>query len=264
MQNNESVLDPTRFPTAVNSCGWQRAAIGVVITALIFGAGGYLFGLRTGQNLSQGKQEIALQPSPLTTEKPSPIPFVPKTLYPVPTTNPMLTANWKTYTNDKHSFTFRYPSKLYTSPEILNDIQQAEGEEEVWFVTGPTPTTTTIRRQKIIAGAPTKDFKAKDSNGFFVVAIEDNLEYQFSDSILESNKKSWADFKYENIVIGGKTGRVVSGYAEDMDGQRIHWRNIDIPVAKHHLNITYAEPISVLNINEFNQILSTFKFSDQH
>jgi hypothetical protein len=99
----------------------------------------------------------------------------------------------------------------------------------------------------------------------FVVAVEskDDIESLFSGFILSGIKNTATDFKYEGIVIGGKTGRVVSAYTTGADGKRWHYRNIDIPLAKMHLNITYCEQ-PFLTIDEFNQILSTFKFSDQH
>jgi hypothetical protein len=124
MQNNDSGPDQARPPTSVNAYSWQRTAIVVVVTALIAGASGYLLGLRTAQNSSQGNREISLQPLPTQGREPySPIPFVPKTFYPVPTTNPVLTANWKTYTNAQWHLSFKYPETWFPQKVPLSSHQ---------------------------------------------------------------------------------------------------------------------------------------------
>jgi len=77
MQNNES--NHAHPPTAVHPSSSQRIAIAVVITALIFGVGGYLFGQRTVQTPSQAHRKISLQPSRIpnmrTFTLPTPISF---------------------------------------------------------------------------------------------------------------------------------------------------------------------------------------------
>jgi hypothetical protein len=276
MQNSESA-DHARPPTAVNSSSSQRIAIAVVITALIFGTGGYLLGLRTAQNLSQSNQEIFLSPSPIPsgklspsplipTRKPSPKPFVPKLFYPVPTTDPVLTANWKTYQSEKYRVTFRYPSNryidMYPYPPTMN---------------GEYPYTDDIvlhTKQTSFEGNKNKEsFNALwdyiISNGLIMFFFHDessnDVFFSTSDKTLHELYSNANDFKDEGIETGGKMGRIISSLSDPksrLENKTNHAINIDVPLKdKRHLIIGYIG--TVITLDEFNQMLSTFKFTGQ-
>lgn len=250
----------------------------VFLIALVAGAGGYLLGQKTARNPSQSNQEISLLPSPIPsdklspglsipTRKPSPMPFVPKSYYSIPITDPVMTANWKTYKNEKYGVTFRYPSNryinMYPYPPTIN---------------GEYPYTDDIvlhTKQTSFEGNKNKEsFNALwddiISNGrimfFFRDESSNNVFFSTSDKTLHELYSNANDFKDEGIAIGGKIGRIISSLSNPksrLDNKTNHAINIDVPLKdKRHLIIGYIG--TVITMDEFNQILSTFKFTDQH
>jgi hypothetical protein len=268
MQNNESVPDHAHPSTAVNSSSSQRIAIAVVITALIFGAGGYLLGQRTVQNPSQGNQVISVQPSPSLSAEPSPRAFVPKTFYPVPTTDPVLTANWKTYKNDKYGVTFRYPSNryinMYPYPPTING--EYPYTDDIVLHTKQTSFEENTNKESFNSlwedmtanGRIMLFFLDETSNDVFLSSIDKDLQYSYQ---VNENVKD------EGIVIGGKIGRITSSFSDTKsrfyNKTNNHAINIDIPL-KDKKYLVIENLGTVITLDEFNQMLSTFKFSDQH
>jgi hypothetical protein len=144
---------------------------------------------------------------------------------------------------------------MYANASKLTLEEVEREEEEVWFATKPISIDDLRNKSE-------QDLQEGVTGGL-VVAVE-SKEYIhgiFSDNILDALKNSWTDYKDEGIMIGGKNGRIISGYTVQR-GKKHHIRDIDIPIEEKHLNISYSE--DAIALDEFNQILSTFKFINQY
>jgi hypothetical protein len=140
MQNIESPPEHTSHVSAVNSSNWRAKVVTIVITALIAGMGGYLLGIKTNQTAPRNSQRVSFDPSPAPTKKPSPTPFVPKTLNSLPTiepADPELVANWKTYTNARWGISFKYPETWF--PKEVPQSSQRGGFDFYSYWVTPHP-----------------------------------------------------------------------------------------------------------------------------
>lgn len=227
----------------------------VLLSALVAGAGGYVLGSRNMQPIPISQPSPSPQPTRTSQSaegalfQPSPTFFIPKTSYPVPTTNHVLTADWKTYKSKKYSLTFRYPPYIYAN-------------------TLPAPTTMHdwYSDDVIFSTKPGLFLQRGATPGHLYVFFRDKDFEEDSDKVLGSLKGGWMDYKYEGIIVGGRTGRIISGYTTHYTAlgskKKEHIREIAIPLKdKNYLHITYIE--KAINLDEFNQMLSTFKFTDQ-
>jgi hypothetical protein len=254
MQDDES--RPTSNVTQVNSSNWRRTLIAVVITALIAGTSGYL--LRAG--ITQSPPNISIRNPAVTgntlrpSKEPSAIPFVPGTFYTVPPTNPVVTANWKTYKSAKYSFTFHYPPHMYASTLPYPSTMYAESSDDMVFATKPISLDYFRNKNE----QELQSLQKGVSGGTLVVYFRGKDFPEFNHEDLATLKSTWIDYKDEGIVIGGRKGRIISG-STDWSNKIRHIREIYIPLKQEkHLQTTYIE--ETISLDEFNQILSTFKF----
>jgi hypothetical protein len=149
---------------------------------------------------------LKLSPSPNAPIESKPLP-TPKTFYPVPTTDPALTANWKTFTSEKYSFTFRFPPHLYANgipcPAIIS-VQDHQCP----------PVNLTFLTKEIPQGISYEVFKSsykKVNEGFLRLFVYDSEQGR----VLPDEPESPAHggyYKDEGIVIGGKTGRIFNDF----------------------------------------------------
>jgi len=202
------------------------AALVLLILVLTLPFGGYLL---------LGKLGIHPKPSTVTI----------KTTAPTPTPNP--TANWKTYTNTKYGFSFKYPSELnglgsYTDPkgELVSLIQDSYGGQpkmEVYISTGSAATAAQTFLNQII-----------------------------------STKKGLENFNYTQISTEKLDNQTLYFYSEDFDfssnglpppGQPMNTLAASNTISNVFYNIRYhylpKEQKSEQDL--FNKILSTFKFT---
>ena len=226
----------------------------ILFVAVLAGTGGYLLGIKTYQQKFQSSNDAPLYLSPTPIIEIPLTSFVPKAYYPVPTTDPSKTSNWKTYKSENNSFTFRYPPRMHVNvPELsLEDIER--GEENIFFTTPITYNDYLTKKYKQELN------KEKITGGHLIVSVY-NKDYvdEFNDDILSLLKERWTDYKDENILIGGKIGRIISG----LTSMKNYTREIAIPLkGKKYLSISYSE--NAITLSEFDQILSTFKFDNQH
>lgn len=91
---------PVPVPPSTN---WSKTLLFTAL-GLVIVAGSVFFGIQIGKSQISNQQPVTVQP----TITPSQTLVNPTAL---PTTNP--TTDWKTYTNQKLSFTVKYPSNLY-------------------------------------------------------------------------------------------------------------------------------------------------------
>ncbi len=172
----------------------------------------------------------------------SPVPLVQAT--PTPFNE---TANWKTYTNDRYGFSFKYPTS-WGLKEYFNNLGVSDS--------------------MIISG---QDVKLKD--GFMVnkiaVVIVKKGESTISDSVfVDSCKSSGKNCIEKNIQIDGTPAIERDYFSTTPSGINKTQKLRAITIKLNDLTIfitqeRYVENESVF-LEPFNQILSTFKFTEQN
>jgi hypothetical protein len=195
----------------------------------------------------------------ITKIEPSVTFFIPKSFYPVPTTDPVKTTNWKTYKSEKYSFAFRYPPGMYPNPIPYPTTMYDKYSDDITFQTKPISLSDREARIKQGVKSIAEDLFPGVKDGYLIISYcsKDYTNRLFSKHSLDK----MTNYKDEGILIGGKTGRVISGHYES-DGKIIHTRDIIIPLNDKDVNlsITYVEKAILLD--EFDQIVSTFKFTN--
>ena len=161
------------------------------------------------------------QPASKPTQNPAPQ----KTDLP---TTPDPTANWKTYTNQKYNFSFKYPSSWTISSQGKNDTYNL-----LLGFSGPD-----IKNYEVISFAVKENLNTQDE-----IKSLNQLSDTFGSKVL----------KTENLSVGNNKGIVITySTAEGNTPEEA--------VIEHKGNIYLF--IHSPNIN-LDQILSTFKFLDQ-
>lgn len=155
---------------------------------------------------------------------------------PTPTPTPDPTANWKTYSDSKYGFSLKYPSE-YLISEVNNGIFFSKSPEE-----------------KVKLDACLKQIEC---NSF-------SLGIQFT-SGSKPTEQSLKDY-----IIKHDSGDFYTWDSKAIDGSNALQTEYDAVVGSGKINVTYVvKGTSVLriqtqteNISIYNQILSTFKFTD--
>ena len=246
MQNSGSIQDHTNPPKN----RWRWFLTSEITYFLLFGGGiiGFFLGQITSWMPSPYHQQIAMQPSPavsvVLSQASQPTTFVSKTYYHVPLSDPTQTAKWTTYTNVKFGYSFKYlASHLYPKDLPCHTLVDYCPTNIIYFEIADRPTHTPGSNMM---------FAHEVDIMFAVVDIKSGDQWP-------NGNENLLNLIDENIIIGGKTGRVVSG--DNKLDPNIAVRNIDIPLkGTEHLRIQYSS--NIVPLDEFNQILSTFKFTD--
>jgi hypothetical protein len=231
----------------------------VLLIAIMAGAGGYLLGSRNVASVPQ----LQTTPQPETSQSTlsispqlSPATFIPANLYHIPSTNPTLTSNWKIYKNDKYAFSFRYPPRMYANTPPYPETMKDRFSDDI------------VLQTKQILPDDAKNKSEQELKVLYEGVTGGDLLFTFSDKdffhdteTLDILKKTWINYEDESIIIGGKTWRIISGNDYVSAQNKPHIRHIDIPLQQgKYLNIEYYEDAIILE--EFDQILSTLKFTD--
>ncbi len=109
-------VQPSEQPKISSNISWLKTlSIGfsLVSFCIAIGIGGYVLGMQETKPVSQNQQII----SPTT--KPSP----------TPDSTDLIGANWKTYTNIKYGFSFKYPNNFL----IATEKNSAVGTYDIFF-----------------------------------------------------------------------------------------------------------------------------------
>lgn len=142
------------------------------------------------------------------------------------------TANWKTYTNSKYKFSFKYPPDWEIPPDL------SEGYPEQNFV------LLYKNYNEIVLGITENIESVSQAKKAIYGERADSLDFEFGDT------------KIGNLVFKGPV--FSEGRVPEQEGE---WLNFII-----HKNILYAFSVDTDNPDEdfetFNQILSTFQFID--
>ncbi|HCB22718.1 hypothetical protein A3H81_04570 [Candidatus Daviesbacteria bacterium RIFCSPLOWO2_02_FULL_38_18] len=148
------------------------------------------------------------------------------------------TANWKTYMDEKYKFQFSYPPTVYLkiSPKFPDQIFLTENDIDI---------------EKVMEGP----------FALISTAIWDKNEFQKAGYPLQEKY-----LKSENIMVDGVNAVKVSGtISEDSEGlylAGIYHQEIYFPINDKIIHFMFYEDPSS-NIKLLDQILSTFKFTDQ-
>lgn len=140
-QIQETPVNPAPISKKPNQ--WLIAAIifvAIVVTGSIF-----TILLNSQKSTSPPPSSIRIPP---TTTQPSPTPTL--TSFIMPTTNPLITGNWKTYTNLEIGFSIKLPQSWN-----VKKTEKVDGIETVWISSNsPYKTSSTVENLEIIIGSP--------------------------------------------------------------------------------------------------------------
>ncbi|MDP2684508.1 MAG: hypothetical protein Q8P20_05650, partial [bacterium] len=180
---------------------------------------------------------IAYQQSNLITSTPSPAP------------DP--TANWKTYSNPTYGFSFKYPANIIDSPGGVM------GGPATANIIGCFGDKRTVRQG---TDAPFDGFciyidKSKNSLQSYV----DNEKKTFLINYKFYTKAKMPATSEKNVILDGRDGIILKGYN--------YWGSDSLYISLFNQNILaipFLEKSKGSFENIFNQILSTFKFTNQN
>jgi len=232
----QPVQPETPVPQASNSSFLKTLIIGlgVVGIGILIGIGGYFLGAKNNKNITQNTQKAVVVSSPTPTPDLNREP-----------TGSAATANWKTYTNSARNYQFEYPNG-YSLEESKKSVGTFEG--------------TSLN----------KDIVTNKGGGFgggdaLRNGVTDNFTIIPNKNLSEAELKSefGSDITIQNIVLDEKNAIEVLVPNNRYPGRLIFYKYTNGDV----LNISsYAGFETTIEkkqeyLNEFNQILLTFKFT---
>lgn len=184
------------------------------------------------------------------------------TINPQPTQTSNETVSWKTYTNTKYGFTFRYPP--FWDLETLGGYSPINSSDSIDY--GNYFSLNVFK----------EDLQCESFQGFEKnITVKNGLK-QYVDNLWEANKNSIKNLStIETIKIGG-----VLGFSFTIQGgtftQRCGWESLDDYTGKliifEHNNVIFQIKAAISSDNKFflpkpdenniNNLVSTFKFTD--
>jgi len=190
-----------------------------VLVALVFGISGYYLGLKTGID----KKTSATATASATATSTAVASVSPKA-----SATADETANWKTYTNDKYGFSFKYPN--------------------TWTITNDKPGQTGFVDQNLtIKGDGSEEFQLWiNPDGFGLEGASDiyTAKIQNGKFIVTSKEKREPNSDFPEL-----TPQVAIGTVDDQTNN------------SYTLAYSFAMPDRTAELAKFDQILSTFKFT---
>lgn len=203
----------------------------------IVGVGGYMLGADQNQTITQ--QPIVPQATFVQSSlTPTSIPTLPPLV--IPTNDPSITSNWKTYTDNKYGFSIKYPKNL-----VLED-RNIYINLELW---GPTQRTQ-------------QGFHDGIQLGFYIGSLEGKALKEFVDAEVkktEDSRGSSQVIEYpREIIVGG-----VNGYSHKTSGAGPFTNFYFSPKPNAYFRIIDGtqDPTNKGFKKTVDQILSTFKFT---
>lgn len=192
---------------------------------------GFFLGMRYQEMLDLAKrQEMNADFS--IPRAPTPTPLA------IPTVDPSVTANWKTYKNTKHKFSIKYPERWHLLPDSTYLGTTFLSPTEIKLVQNSEPPVTPIRI-----------FEAESSD-MQIIINSLNKAYEYK------------NFKEETILIDGINAKKISGTVSSFSYVTNRF-NIELLIQAKDavIEISYFETPEV-DKELFGQILSTFQFSN--
>lgn len=215
---------PTQPPT-----NWSKNLLFTVL-GLIIVAGSVFVGIQIGKSQTPSQQPVVAQP----TASPTQI-AVNQTIQPTAnlTTNPI--TDWKTYTNSKYNFSFKYPSDWITKFVSVSGF-----DDQVWIADSVSSMPTTLPGQI--------------GNG---ARASITIQISSKDISLNYSEKDFNQFESLSYNVGGLTGIRKTGISkEGLSRETI----ITVKMGNEYLNIMPLD--TETNKQHLDQILSTFKFTN--
>lgn len=209
---------------------------GAIVLMAISAMGGYFLGVN--------KQQPSQPPTQPSQSLPTPTPTPTSTPLIIPTTDPLITANWKTYANIAFKYSFKYPPD-WRLPQ--KDVYGKVPQGNRVLVSSPDPVGTGQYPDKLNPDSLTV--------GVYILSK--------TPEIAEYWKKGLKNAKDTTVDgLKAQTGISFSGTASDMspeDPSSHNWTTI-IDYDSKIYNIS-ASPLNSKKIDIYYKILSTFKFT---
>jgi hypothetical protein len=203
----------------------------VLLSALLARTVGYILGIRAGQ-----KSEFISQAGPIATTTPTPT--VPLTAPVLPTQIPILTANWKTYTDEEFGISFNYPK----------DWDVSEEKQEGNIMLGPS-----------IVPCPSNvnPLTCETAESIYIRTIDNRAA---NISLTDFLNKKYGQFKpiYTSVIINGVEGLHTNSIPGQFEQEYIFIKN-----NSKIYNIEWIKNLGMKRITKevFNKILSTLQFA---
>lgn len=219
-----SPQSPVSVPTQP-STNWSKILL-ITVLGLIIIAGSVFVGIQIGKSQTPSQQPIATQ----STISPTQATTIPTAL---PTTDSTL--NWKTYSNSKYSFSFKYPLDW-----IVKFVSVSGFDDQIWIADSVSSMPTTLPGQI--------------GNGARAPIV---MQISSEDMSLNYSENDFNQFESSSYNIGGLTGIRKTGISkEGLSRETI----ITVKMGNEYLNIMPLD--TETNIQHLDQILSTFKFTN--
>jgi hypothetical protein len=228
IQNNSDTKNSSKLLTDENPQKKNFPILTIVMIPVLLAIGA--FGVLAYQKFSAPKPVVTVSPTPTATTVP--------------------TVDWKTYTNSKYGFSFKYPSTFIVQYKYFNDDtpfvfldSKSFNVPEVWVDGQVTPVQFSISSKSL---SEYVDYYKK---------IIDPANYTQSD--LTSPLKGYrfdGTFKLQGL----------DSEEYPLKGTKITGVVIQVPNSQKVLEISYDYVREGVTDSIFDQILSTFKFTNQN
>lgn len=175
----------------------------------------------------------------ITTQQPSPTPVKAIVNSPMPTSTPDQTADWEVYTNSANGYTIKYPRLADGFTRLICP------EEELTVTTADTGNKTSPVNMTSCERGGRYEFETKTTN--FIAPAPEQTKYY--------------DIVEEDIVVGGLNAkRYTFTFTNIEDGPYPTWfTSVRINKDNKTYEIYFSDKTKLAL---FNQILSTFKFTN--
>ncbi len=216
-----------------------------IVVFVLFPILGFFLGMKYQELMNLSKRQ-EMEENLTITRAPTPTPFA------IPTVDPSITANWKTYANSQFEFTLRYPAEwkiaeakekdyniiqIYPTDKKINDIDSE----------GPSPFTSI----RIVVKNNPKNLSYMD------YALEEEKSIFVSGNFVSTLKHGPA------VIVDGIVTGVITGQLPSWGRKGVYIPHKGKIYIVNASSSDRRDEINKMIDDMFDQILSTFKFTDQ-